>query len=291
MRSSDYWEQIKSVQLTGYNSRDLMEYKFPKKTPKLVREFLSEMLSCIHSILQDILVGIYLYGSLAMGCFNPKSSDIDLIIVVRKRLSKVQRKKVTEYLKEVCSKSRRIELSILRENVIQNPQYPTTVDLHFEYWGEIFENKKDKEILSNLYTARKRGFRIYGKPIRKVFSKIPPQYHLRSVIEDLKCTRKYLHESSEHIGYDPAVYWVLGSCRILAFIREEKVLSKLEGGQWGLANLPKQYNDLIKHALCYYQEKKKEHIWNHENLEDFADYMTKIILKETDNYGLNQMRP
>jgi streptomycin 3"-adenylyltransferase len=203
---------------------------------------------------------------------------------VRKRLPRAQREKVIEYLKEVCSKSRRIELSIVREKVIQNPRYPIIVDLHFEYWGEIFENQKDKEILSNLYTTRKRGFRICGRPISKVFSEIPSQYHLRSVIEDLKCTRKYLHDSPERVGYDPAVYWVLGSCRILAFIREEKMLSKLEGGQWGLANLPKQYYDLVKQALVYYQGKKKEHIWNHEKLEAFADYMTKLILKET---GIN----
>jgi predicted nucleotidyltransferase len=259
-----------------------MEYKFPKEAPKPVKEFLGEMLSCLHSILQEDLVGVYLYGSLAMGCFNPESSDIDLILVVRKRLLKGQRKRVIEYLKRVCSKSRRIELSIIRENVVRNPQYPIIVDLHFEYWGEIFENKKDKEILSNLYTTRKRGFCIWGKPISKVFSQIPAQYHLRSVIEDLKCTIKYLNEDPGHVGYDPVVYWVLGSCRIMAFTREKKVLSKLEGGWWGLGNLPKEYHDLIKQAISRYQRKKKGQIWNHEKLEAFADYMTKTILKESD---------
>jgi predicted nucleotidyltransferase len=261
-----------------------MEYKFPKKTPKLVREFLSETLSCVHSFLQDNLVGIYLYGSLAMGCFNPRSSDIDLILVVRKRLLKGQRKWVIECLKKVCSKSRRMELSIVRENVVRNPRYPIMVDLHFEYWGEIFENEKDKEILSNLYTTRKRGFCVWGKPIDKVFSEIPAQYHLRSVIEDLKCTRKYLHENPESVGYDPVVYWVLGSCRILAFIREDKMFSKLEGGRWGLTNLPEEYHDLIEQAISRYRGKRKGQIWNHEKLEAFADYMTKIILKES---GIN----
>ena len=28
------------------------------------------------------LTGVYLHGSLAMGCFNPKKSDIDLLVVV-----------------------------------------------------------------------------------------------------------------------------------------------------------------------------------------------------------------
>ena len=259
----------------------IMEYKFPKKTPKFVREVLRETLSGVHSILRDNLVGIYLYGSLAMGCFNPKSSDIDIILVVQKGLLKGQRKKIIEYLKGVSSKNRRIELSIVRENAVRNPRYPIMVDLHFEHWGEVFENEKDKEILSNLYTTRKRGFCVWGMPIGDVFSEIPAQYHLRSVIEDLEHTRKYLHESPESVGYDPAVYWVLGSCRILAFIREETVLSKLEGGRWGLANLPKEYHDLVEQALSCYRGKKNERTWNHEKLEAFADYMTTVILRES----------
>jgi len=31
-------------------------------------------------ILEDSLVGIYLHGSAAMGCFNPAKSDIDLLV-------------------------------------------------------------------------------------------------------------------------------------------------------------------------------------------------------------------
>ena len=185
-------------------------------------------------------------------------------------------------MKRVCSKGKRIELSIVRENVLQNPLYPIMVDLHFEYWGEIFEDEKNNEILSNLYTTRKRGFCIWGMPIEDVFSKIPAQYHLRSVIEDLKCTRKYLHENPEQVGYDPVVYWVLGSCRILAFIREAKVLSKLEGGWWGLVNLPEEYHDLIKHAISRYQGKRKRQLWDYDKLENFADYMSKAILKESE---------
>jgi hypothetical protein len=79
-----------------------------------------------------------------------------MILVAKERLSKEQRKKTIDFLKEVCSKDRRIELSIVCEDVVQNPQYPIMVDLHFEYWGDIFANEKDNEILSNLYTTKKR---------------------------------------------------------------------------------------------------------------------------------------
>ena len=38
-------------------------------------------------ILQDNLIGVYLHGSSVMGCFNPRKSDIDLIIVIDRPLS------------------------------------------------------------------------------------------------------------------------------------------------------------------------------------------------------------
>lgn len=258
-----------------------MEYKFPRNTPRFVREALRETLLGVHSILQDHLIGIYLYGSLAMGCFHPRSSDIDVILVVRERLPKKQRRKIVEYLKGACSMGKRIELSIIGAEVLRNPQYPMPVDLHYEWWGNIFENEKDNEILSNLYTTGKRGFCVWGAPTSDVFSKISARYHLRSVIEDIQHTRRYLHEKPERIGYNVQVYWVLASCRVLAFIREEKVLSKLEGGQWGLANLPKEYSSLIEQALSCYRGKKKDSFLNQDELDAFADYMTGAILKES----------
>lgn len=261
---------------------NLLECIFPKKTPRSVRKTLRELFSVVQSTVQDNLVGLYLYGSLAMDCYNPQSSDIDIIVVVKKRLLQGQRKELMEYLKEVCSKKKKIELSIVCEDIIRNPRYPIMVDLHFEYWGDIFENERNKEILSNLYTTRKRGFCVWGAPIENVFSEIPAEYHLKSVMEDIQHTRKYLHEKQEQIGYNVTVYWILGACRILAFIREEKVLSKLEGGQWGISNLPKEYHSLIRQALSSYQEKKKDgHDWKYEELDIFANYVTNAILRES----------
>lgn len=221
-----------------------------------------------------------MYGSLAMGCFRPRLSDIDLIFVVKARPSEEQRKRIIDYLRSGCMEDRRIELSIVRLDTVRNPQYPMLVDLHYEWWGNVFENERDGEILSNLYTTRKRGFCVWGEPIDKVFSKIPVKYHLRSVIEDIKHTRRYLHEKPERIGYNVPVYWVLGACRILAFVREENVLSKLEGGQWGLANLPERHCNVVRQALSCYQGKRKNCAWDSEELEAFADYMIEAILKE-----------
>jgi predicted nucleotidyltransferase len=258
-----------------------MEYEFPENAPESVKGFLREMLSVLHPILFDDLVGVYLTGSLAMGCFNPESSDVDTILVVRKSLSEEKRRKTIELLNGVCSKKKRLELSIVGMDVLRKPTYPIMVYLHYEYWGNTLENTMDSEILSNLYTARKRGFRVWGAPIRAVFSKIPSEFHLRSVIEDIEHTREHLHENRELAGYNVPVYWVLGACRLLAFIREERVLSKAEGGRWGLTNLPKKYHSIIQQALASYERKRSNRVWNEDELNAFADYMINTVWRES----------
>ena len=50
--------------------------------PQNIDNLINSYVSHSKEILGENLVGIYLHGSLAMGCFNPQKSDIDLIIVV-----------------------------------------------------------------------------------------------------------------------------------------------------------------------------------------------------------------
>ncbi len=40
---------------------------------------------------REQLTGIYLHGSLAMGCFQPEKSDIDLLVVIGNELSDAQK--------------------------------------------------------------------------------------------------------------------------------------------------------------------------------------------------------
>ena len=45
-------------------------------------KLISDFTGMNRRILGDKLCVVYLHGSLAMGCFNPEKSDIDMIVVV-----------------------------------------------------------------------------------------------------------------------------------------------------------------------------------------------------------------
>ena len=59
------------------------------------------------------MVGVYLHGSLAMGCFNPDRSDIDLLVVTHKALSPQQRRAVAELMVARSGAPWPVELTVL----------------------------------------------------------------------------------------------------------------------------------------------------------------------------------
>ena len=53
----------------------------------LYQDLLNEIVEQSKQIFEEELIGVYLHGSMAMGCFNPNKSDIDLIIVIRNNIT------------------------------------------------------------------------------------------------------------------------------------------------------------------------------------------------------------
>lgn len=71
---------------------------------------------------------------------------------------------------------------------------------------------------------------------------------------------------------DWAVYIILNLCRVLAYIKEGLVLSKQQGGLWGIEKLPGEYSDLIKRAAqCCSSDSEFE--YDTGMLKQFAGYM------------------
>ena len=72
------------------------------------------------------------------------------------------------------------------------------------------------------------------------------------------------------------MYITLNLARVLAFRREELVLSKKEGGEWALDNLPEEYHPLINEVLKEYAEGTKGN-YDKECAIKYAEYILKEI--------------
>ena len=74
---------------------------------------------------------------------------------------------------------------------------------------------------------------------------MPEQDYLDSIRNDVSGAK-------EEIADNP-VYLILNLARVLAFAKEKRILSKQEGGKWGLNHLPEEYHPLIRAALREYE--------------------------------------
>lgn len=214
-------------------------------------------------------------------CFNWCKSDIDFIVVVKNALSQQTKLELLEVLEENRKNApqKGFEMSVVLEKYCRNFAYPTPYELHFSNgWLERYLNnplllcgdeiKTDYDLAAHFTVIHKVGIAFCGPPIADVFGDVPDEYYTYSIKRDII-------NAKEDVADNP-VYIVLNLCRVLAFLNGSIVLSKEQGGLWGIENLPVEYHGLIMAALDEYNS-KAAHDFDIDTATDFCGYMLAKI--------------
>lgn len=244
-------------------------------------KILNEIIHLHREILGENLIGIYIHGSLAFGCYNPKQSDIDFLAVTERSPSLTEKRTVLERL--VCLETdaprKGFEMSVALAEHCRHFVYPTPYELHYskmhrkafldapdEYCKAM--RGTDPDLAAHFTVVRETGITLYGEEACSLFAPVPRADYLDSVRRDAA-------DAEKGIESDP-VYFVLNLCRVLAYLREGLVLSKADGGHWGIKELPEPFHPVIREALRSYacggdfsEDRKKT--------REFARYMLRKI--------------
>ena len=236
-------------------------------------------------ILGDNLVGVYLHGSATMGCFNPGKSDVDLLVVVENEPSDPVKRAFLDMVVSLdeTGPAKGIEMSIVERSVCNPFVYPTPFVLHFSkmhlgWYQEAPEdyilkmNGTDRDLAAHITVIRARGKCLCGAPIAEVFGEVPSQDYMDLLWSDI--------EDAENDIAEDTMYLTLNLARVLAWQREGKVLSKQEGGEWGLTNLPEKYQGLLRDALSEYHGEMPG--YDICVAKDYAKYMLCLIRDNND---------
>lgn len=230
-------------------------------------------------ILKDKLTGIYVHGSIAFGCFRWEESDIDFIVVVNTIPSREEKEALIKALLDLDQgfPPKGVEMSVVLQKYCNSFVYPTPFELHFsnDHKEKCRQNLKeycegmhgsDKDLAAHFTVIRAAGKRLCGEEIGAVFGEVPREAYLDSIRWDVG-------DAVNRIGENP-VYLILNLCRTLAYMEEDAVISKEQGGRWGIANLPEAYRPIVEKALKSYSKGRifKE---EEEKLKGFAAYMEK----------------
>ena len=236
-----------------------------------------------NELLGENLTGIYVHGSIAFGCFNWDRSDIDFIVVIKNPVSqktKLQLLRVLEDLREYAV-PKGFEMSVVLERYCKKFVYPTPYELHFsiDCLEQYLENpillcdddcKTDYDLAAHFTVIANFGVVLCGLPISEVFGAVPRENYVDSILKDI--------ENAKSDVLDYPVYIILNLCRVYAYVRDGLVLSKMQGGRWGLDNLPKQYYNLIACALSNYA-RGTEFLKDEAVQIGFCEYMLKLLFE------------
>ncbi|MCP1306925.1 aminoglycoside adenylyltransferase domain-containing protein [Paenibacillus tyrfis] len=242
-----------------------------------VPSVLENIASLFKEELSDNLAGIYLHGSLAMGCFNPDKSDIDLLVVANRSLTAETARRIAQKLlaiDEELPNEGGIELSVVLGNNLDEFVYPTPFEFHYsplhrdKYRTDdnyICGGREDPDLAAHLVVAYHRGIALYGKPLCEVMRPIDKRFYVESILHDVEDAPQGILEAPE--------YYVLNLCRVLYYLKEGVVSSKREGGEWGLKALPSEYGETVRLCLERYDGRADRMEPDKRLLPDFAGYM------------------
>ncbi|MDQ6711950.1 MAG: DUF4111 domain-containing protein [Candidatus Dormibacteraeota bacterium] len=202
------------------------------------------------------LIGLYIYGSLATGDFDERVSDIDLLAVLSREVSR-----------DLAARLERMHLGLAEENPAWRDRievvYVSAAGLaHFRAAsprcavispGEPFHViSAGMEWILTWYPARTNGVALMGPPATEIVPDI-------SFAEYADAVRNHMRRFRRRIADDTTpgsqAYAVLTMCRGLYTCVHGEQVSKLRATAWAQKELP-QWAGLIREAVTW-----REHQW------------------------------
>ena len=225
-----------------------MSSHIPEQDEQLTR-FLGRFQNKLRCILGAKLIGIYIHGSVAQNAFRWERSDVDALAVVSERLTVAERLRFVEEMRALSEEgpAKGIEVSVLTEKELIEGSHPYVTECHYSpFWDEYVreagwenwddESRRDEDITSHIFNLRQRGIVLEGPEITALFPVISRETFTESIAYD------------EHDAPVDMVDSVMNLCRYHCFLRSGELLSKEEGLQRMLPELP-AYEAFLRRIL------------------------------------------
>lgn len=260
-----------------------MEFRNYTTVSEPIKKQINDVCEIWKGHLGEDLLGVYIHGSMALQCFREAVSDIDILAVTGRKISREMRLSIAREILAIDQKPCPLELSALYAGDIKPWQYPPRCQFHYsDYWTERYkellsgklsgspivdEDFEDTDIACHIKLTKQCGICVYGQPIDRVFPDVPEEDFWQSISNDI--------DNYDFNAYQPKHYasniLILG--RILSYRHEKRILSKYDGGLWTIEHIPERYRYIVENALKVWYLGEQQMEYRREDLEGLKNYL------------------
>lgn len=242
-----------------------------------VNALLEQFLTGLQAVLGEKLIGLYLYGSLVTGDFDPACSDIDLLAALTVDIDEGEFAALDELHQQLIQQYRewegRIEIAYLSERGLKTFRTENS-PLGIMSPGEPFHIiEAGKDWLMNWYVVREKGIALSGPPPASIIDPIAQEEYLQGVREYAMAWREWIRDDA-HTRPSQA-YAILTLCRACYALEKREIASKKQAALWAEKEFA-AWTALIRSALVWreaWRDEKADHAATLPETRQFVYFM------------------
>jgi hypothetical protein len=223
--------------------------KLPENIPANLKTLLGEMVNDFSSLLENNLVGIYVWGSLTYDAFDERCSDADLIVVTRRRINDKEFAVLEDWFaKQFEQNSWTVRLD-MRFAIDGEFLDKTSVCCGYHF-GKLVRHGSDGNPIIWLNIGNS-GITLHGKPAHEITPDIPKQILTDALLLELEYLKEDLAANAgdnSDLAFFHNSYAVLTACRIFYTTHHNTLVSKDTAADWTLKQIPPEWQSVINTA-------------------------------------------
>ena len=238
-----------------------------------INQLLELLLSGIQKILGEKLIGLYLYGSLVIGDFDPNISDIDLVAALSSDIDDKEfgalQKMHDDFAKKYKEWDDRIEVCYISVAALHAVRSRTSQIANISP-GEPFHRRESSiEWLTDWYVVREKGITLFGPSPKTIIEPISKDEFIRSVKANAKAWRVWINDMHNRKSQ---AYAILTLCRALYAYKNGEQVSKKQAALWAEQELP-EWSKLIQNALLWREDWRNEQVDHAETFPEILRFV------------------
>jgi predicted nucleotidyltransferase len=239
--------------------------KRPADLPPTVALLLDDLIPAIRDALPYNFCGAYLTGSLALGCFDPETSDVDVLVVTKQPITDEELERLNALHERIPLQSDgtrpEYEVYYIDRETIRRFE-PGQRHVKAEPGYGLFRTEHRPSWVIERWTVREYGVKLAGPDPKQLIEPVTEhelreaatgelQQRLTNWEEGIWPLSDLGHRGSQGFEIETA-------CRVLLTVESGAVSSKQDALTWARERLPEEWHPLLDLAELYRKDRTQD---------------------------------